>query len=290
MPGVHDAFDVPGLSLCPHRGEARPYSEVPPPPDLAEHVDRFWMRTSLPAPEPELVRVVPDGCLDLLLDLDLGTATVVGTMTRPLLVPEGPARILSVRFKPGKARPFLGLPLRELTNWTPRASELALPEDGLVESVLRPCRRGGGLHALVGWLRARLPRGNSRDGMVSRAVAQLTAVGAPSIAGLASRLGVTRQHLARVFQNEVGLTPKELVRVARVQRAIWALGRGDVDFGELAVHLGYFDQAHFIHDVRMLTGLTPLALLESPPIGIPHLFAVRSLDVPFFQSRSPRNR
>ena len=65
------------------------------------------------------------------------------------------------------------------------------------------------------------------------------------------------------YHAHVGLTPKML---ARVMRARAALGRAaaarmahprNVNLGAIAYELGYYDQPHFIDDIKEITGQTP---------------------------------
>lgn len=62
----------------------------------------------------------------------------------------------------------------------------------------------------------------------------------------------------RVFRRYVGVPVKWVLCRYRLQQA--ALGiesRRDVDFADLAVRLGWYDQAHFINDFRSMLGSTP---------------------------------
>jgi hypothetical protein len=63
-----------------------------------------------------------------------------------------------------------------------------------------------------------------------------------------------------VFTDEVGLTPKLFCRVQRFQETVRRIGMGRrVDWAGMALDCGYFDQAHFIHDFRAFSGLSPSA-------------------------------
>ena len=71
-------------------------------------------------------------------------------------------------------------------------------------------------------------------------------------------LGCSRQHLARAFRAQVGIGPKELGRVARVQRALERIQRRrHAPLADAALDLGYFDEAHMDRDFRDLVGVTP---------------------------------
>lgn len=84
------------------------------------------------------------------------------------------------------------------------------------------------------------------------------------VAELAELAGCSRRHLERRFLSAYGVTPKYFGRVVRLQAAArrLALDR-DARLLDAALDAGYFDQSHFIRDVRDLTGLTPSVLQEN---------------------------
>jgi AraC-like DNA-binding protein len=87
--------------------------------------------------------------------------------------------------------------------------------------------------------------------------------GAVSVAELANSAGISRQHLRRIFEEEVGLSPKLFCRLARFRAALACAGREINDGGAaLAAELGYVDQSHMIAEFREFSGLTPKPLLS----------------------------
>src|SRR5262245_42896257 len=88
-----------------------PYTEIVPPADLAPYVDRLWLRTTVRGGPGRVHRVLPDGCLDVIVCADRGSAELVGAMTRAIEVPDAPAEVVAVRFKPGTAAAVAGEPL-----------------------------------------------------------------------------------------------------------------------------------------------------------------------------------
>src|SRR5688572_29349677 len=92
------------------------FQEFRPSPALRPFVDRLWTRSGAP-PQGTAIRILPDGCIDLIVNLTTGGAVVVGTMTRAVAyVPEGPVQLVAVRFRPGGASPFLSVAADELTD------------------------------------------------------------------------------------------------------------------------------------------------------------------------------
>jgi AraC-like DNA-binding protein len=281
-----------------------PYTEIAPPVDLAPYVDRLWLRTALRAPE-RVHRVLPDGCADVIVDAARGTAALIGPMTRALEIAGDPAEQVAVRFKPGTAAALTRCGLAELTDASVELAALGIA-DGLADRVAGATVGAGALrlpariplsaisHArlteLVGWLRRRLADAPPPDPRIARAVALLSSaarqgaapagrgaappvgsIGEIRVDDVADTLGMTRQHLARGFRREVGITPKQLARIARMQRAAAALRRGG-DLARLAAELGYFDQSHLSRELRELAGVTPAALAAERPIALSHLF------------------
>lgn len=77
-----------------------------------------------------------------------------------------------------------------------------------------------------------------------------------TVAQLSERVGIGERTLQRLTVRRLGLTPLWLIRRRRLHDASAAL-RGHQSFSDLAIRLGYADQAHFGRDFRASTGLTP---------------------------------
>ena len=83
-----------------------------------------------------------------------------------------------------------------------------------------------------------------------------------TVRDLAAATGYSRQHLARRFATEFGVSPKLAARVARFDRARRMLMSVPpfVSIGQVAVACGYYDQAHLDRDFAALAGCTPSEL------------------------------
>jgi len=81
--------------------------------------------------------------------------------------------------------------------------------------------------------------------------------------GLAQQLGVSRQHLALQFRQQVGISPKLFARICRfraVSHGLTSLA-GQQDWAQVALQYGYFDQSHLIHDFQEFARSSPEAWL-----------------------------
>ena len=84
-----------------------------------------------------------------------------------------------------------------------------------------------------------------------------------AIGDLSVAAGVSSTHLALRFKDLIGVTPKQLARTHRFAATVLAIDPAEpVDWAGLASDAGDFDQAHFGHDFRAFTGLTPTHYVE----------------------------
>lgn len=78
-----------------------------------------------------------------------------------------------------------------------------------------------------------------------------------SIACLADQFGCSIKTIERKFKQKMGLTPKKISQLYRFHQSILAMELPTDKFSDIAYDFGYFDQMHFIKDVKRYTGLTP---------------------------------
>lgn len=82
------------------------------------------------------------------------------------------------------------------------------------------------------------------------------------VTAITEQIGLSTRRFSQRFGETVCLSPKLLCRVQRFQRAIHRIEQQTtVNWVELALTCGYFDQAHFIHDFQTFSGLTPTSYL-----------------------------
>lgn len=241
------------------------YREYRPSKALEPFVDCFWTRAGGMGSE---TRVVPDGAVDIIFDLAApsAVAVVVGTMTKPLVVKSArKSDYVAVRFHPGGAQPLFGHSMRELSDhrvdlgsiWSPQvASEWTerLSETGSTATrVLIFDRLLAGRVGSIGPPEPRVREVIRRIG-ISR--------GSISAERLSRGVGLTRQHMTRLFDHHVGVGVKFFSRIIRLRLILNALERlaareCNPDWAMIALDSGFFDQAHLVRDFRALTGLSP---------------------------------
>jgi AraC-like DNA-binding protein len=88
---------------------------------------------------------------------------------------------------------------------------------------------------------------------------------------VARALGIAERSLYRDLVRWSGLTPKSMARILRMQRTLAALRTGGAPLAELALRMGYADQAHMTRELKALSGFTPAELLPRPAPAVRNL-------------------
>ncbi len=250
------------------------YREHRPDVRLEPFVRCLWeLRTPLrERGEPAaLVRVLPDGCMEWIFHLgppfriqegdgrlvEQSSALLVGVTTRAVLLePSSGGDVVGVRFHPGGARAFLR---SSVGRWADRVAPLEELEDaGLaeLEQRLHEVPRAQRIEVLTRELLDRRARLDRERPPFSGAVAALYSRRV-SVDAVAHACGLTRRQLERRFRDEVGVGPKRLARLGRLQQAARWLAEGRARSSAIALAAGYCDQAHFTREFRELGGTTP---------------------------------
>ena len=257
------------------------YSEHAPIPALAHLVELIWTlegHADLLAGEAQ--PVLPDGRPELVLHLgdrferlhDDGRVErqaaiiMAGQLTsRLLLRPTGRISVVGVRFRPYGAAAVSAIPQRDLAGETLDASQA---DSTLAKAMQRVLDESASPLDAVARVQAALVThcaAGAPDPRVRHVVTEIERRhGLVSIDGLSRDTGLTRRHLERQFQLQVGVSPKRLARIARFQRALRVLEdtsrtprRGTVT----ALNCGYADQSHFVRDFKAFAGFAPGAHL-----------------------------
>jgi len=87
----------------------------------------------------------------------------------------------------------------------------------------------------------------------------------PKVRELAHAAGLSRRRFSQLFREQIGLTPKLCCRLMRFQNTLKLIASAtSVDWAQLALAAGYYDQAHLAHEFRDFSELSPSTYLASP--------------------------
>ncbi|GAA0268687.1 helix-turn-helix domain-containing protein [Cryptosporangium japonicum] len=198
-------------------------------------------------------RLFPVTLTTLLLDADEGARLVTGARRDGAVHDGRPWRSgVSVGLTPAGVRALLDVEAAAVAGGTfALDGRLGRLSDRLAELPDWPAR----VAALDAVLTTRL-RGRTVERLVDRAWWRLQDPAGTPVGSLAPELGVSRRHLELEFRRRIGLTPKTVARVARLQRAVGVLTAPTATLGDAAA-VGFADQSHLSRETRALLGSTP---------------------------------
>jgi AraC-like DNA-binding protein len=262
-----------------------------PAPPLTAFIRCFWYWAGVPRPHAR-ERLLPNGEAAIIFNLrddemriydaddpqqyiSCGLAGIAGPRTHCFAIDTAAEeRVIGIQFQAGGSFPFFREPAAEVANqsapldclWGPRAALIreqllaapsadamfAVLERALLAQLARPLE----LHPAVAFARAHICR------------APHTA----TMAGLTERIGMSQRRFIGLFRDQIGLAPKAFCRVRRFQRVLEAVHhRQSVDWAQVALDGGYYDQAHFIHDFQNFSGMTPGSYLAKATEHLNHV-------------------
>jgi len=242
---------------------------VRPQGPLSAFVDCLWIHEGYGGEHPR-ERVLPTATVDLVFSHhpDRGcAASLAGPRSESVeLDTSQPFSACGVHFKPGGTLPFVAEPANELRNQIVALEALWGPLARRVETQVWEARTPEQrLHILEEALRSNMLHDRIAHPAVSYAVNAIErSRGARPIAELANRLGLSTRRFLDLFQSEVGLSPKAFSRMCRFAAALATIAtQDDLDWTDVALSCGYFDQAHFNHDFRAFCGVSPSEYLRA---------------------------
>ena len=87
----------------------------------------------------------------------------------------------------------------------------------------------------------------------------------PDVDELVQQSGVSRRQVERNCNRYYGAPPKMLARKFRALRAAIQLAKGETGPSDL-IENGFYDQSHFIREIKHFTGMTPTMIQENLPV------------------------
>jgi AraC-like DNA-binding protein len=231
-----------------------------------------------PAQPHAFDRILPDGDIGLIVNLaedqtrvydsfnlsrvkTLSGCVLVGAHSESFVIDTAEEQwVMGAEFHPAGAVPFLGMPAGEVEG-------MHVPLDDLWrrcgrqlrERVLEAPTADARLRILEQVLAERVARVPEGHPAVLYALDEFgRGPRVRTIAEVTGRVGMSARRFIERFRNEVGMTPKRFCRVRRFQQALRLIGAGKrVEWTDVALDCGYFDQPHFIHDFRAFAGMSP---------------------------------
>ena len=231
-------------------------------------------------------RFLPDGNAEIIIDLTEGTQFIYdnetlaeiqacryfwasGVRTQPITIPSGNgSRMLVVAFKRGRAYPFYPIPVSELTDHVVSADLIFRKAILDLREQLLAAASIDQMFLLAETFLFQC----AREGLSSEYTSRFIEYAVSSIVNrpnrldfqqLSEQIGYSQKHFINLFKSQVGVTPKQYLKIMRFQQAVLEMEIGrTIDWSHFARENGYYDQSHFIHEFRNFSGFTPVEYIN----------------------------
>jgi AraC-like DNA-binding protein len=246
------------LSLMANAESLR-ISRFAPAPDLASFVDRYWIAGwSLLGRASFRSEMIPDPCVNLVISR--GESRVFGVVNGKFSRTFRRSGLaVGIKFNPGGFYPFVESPVSALTNSAIRGRDVFGTSAATLEVSIDAAQdMESMINVVEQFLRERLPKRDEHIRVCAQIVDRINADRAITrVDDVVADSGLSKRSLYRLFNQYVGVGPKQVVKCFRLQEAVHRLASGPVDWAQLAIDVGYFDQSHFINDFKAIIGRTP---------------------------------
>ncbi|MGH1366472.1 MAG: AraC family transcriptional regulator [Calditrichia bacterium] len=252
------------------------YQTFPPHPDLAALIKCYWI-LQVPADiDAPRQRIIPDGCIEMIFTLgeDIKRYTseedfiiqpramILGQTIEPFFIqPTGRVETFAIRFYPYGFANFANAPIISLANKETPIAQLFgdKPAGELEQSIIAAKDTQGRIEIIEDFLNTKLKEQSTIDNIVKSTVdAIFQSKGSKSIHAILKDELPKRRNLERKFLKQVGISPKQLGKVIRLQTALtMILSEQRESLTQIAYDSDYYDQSHFIKDFKEFTGTNP---------------------------------
>jgi len=236
------------------------HSRKRPAADLAAWIAHYWMISwDLRGCAPQHVESLPHPNIHLIFESC--TPVVSGVQTKKFSrVLKGQSKVFGIKFKPGAFRPFFGAPVSKIADRTIPATRVFGKELlALAEVVFSDRSEETRAAAANAFFLQRMPQPDKTLDLAGQLVERiLQDVEIRLVDDLVRVSSINKRSLQRIFNEYVGVSPKWVIRRYRLHELIEKFNSGaPVDLPQLALDLGYFDQAHLINDFKSVVGYSP---------------------------------
>ena len=266
------------------------YQTFQPHPDLSALVKFYWTLEVPFDPNNEKQKIIPDGHIEMTFNFKdkikryvsetdfivHPNAMVMGQRTKSYFIePLGDVDSFAICFYPYGFSNFASTPLEDLLDVEAPITSLFEETQAktLEENIHKATSTQERIEIIEAFLFDQLNQNQTIENLVKTTVDTLleTNGSSPINQILKGDLSKRRQ-LERNFKKQIGISPKQLGKVLRLQTALKMILNNDENLTSIAYESEYFDQAHFIKDFKEFIGTTPKSFLGNKHMELSTVF------------------
>jgi len=221
-------------------------------------------------------RILPNGVIELIINFGNKQKTlkedtlktdkyfynywVAGIQSKPLFIQSvTDTNLVGIRFLPGGAYPFFKFPVLKLSDMVVEADWMTEELEKLRISINDLSNQAKIVQTIEEYLWTKFDGSCLTNESVMYVANKIFFADTEiPIRELVRKAGYSHKHFITLFKKQVGTSPKNLQRIARLQKVIQLVkNKPDIKWSDIFYEFPFYDAAHFAHDFKELTGISP---------------------------------
>ncbi len=254
-----------------------------PVPEILKNDVECLRRTNYTGEEGLAIKVVPDGVPGLVFHQNNGRSAIeqiishsgrtvcppplflYGPGTEPSVMhyKRGSSTTTQVIFKPHALKTLLGINAARLSNGWADLHEFW--DEDLNMQLIEARNEQECLMLLTHFLLARFKQEQPRDLLVEESLRFIHKhIGSIHVQDVLEALHLSERQFERRFTQTVGISPQVYIRMKRFHEALRLIKTRQFErLTDVAYALNFYDQSHFIRDIKAFAGMTPKSLSQN---------------------------
>lgn len=205
--------------------------------------------------------VLPDACIDIVIDFAHQSICFAGFSdeTMELKLSDG-IDSMGVRMKPGTFYAIFKIPADKVMDSVIHFSKIEHDYD--LSPILSLTESEERLNYFKDYLLKKIANKPNKD-FINIVDTLYQNPQDQKVKDIANNFHCNQKQLFRVFKKNYGISPKVLLNILRLHLCLTLLLESKMELIDISLQCGFYDQAHFIKEIKRYTGISPLKLLEN---------------------------
>ena len=228
---------------------------------LSDYIMCIWSMKSKKISKKTIYNyILPDASIDIVIDLTNKTIQFAGFSNETIpFVLENKIEYLGVRLKPGSFYFLFNIESNKIMDHPFDIFRIEKETD--LKKIFQTKERKQQIKAIERYILTKIKK--DKDKKYIQMIDELYKnPNKQTVEELAKKLGYDKRHMFRIFKKQYGVSPKVLLNIIRLHLCLTLLLEEKKSIQEIMHRCDFYDQSHFIKEIKKYTGYSPLELIE----------------------------
>ncbi len=231
------------------------YREFNPSNSLSPYIACYWTVYSITKLSNIMHRIIPDGCIDIICNLQEKTSFIAGIMDKTEYIPLNEnVFFFGIRFLPGAIPFVLGLNAKDSLNSNIGIDGTFKILNEMTERLLDEIHVANFINIFENHLKTFFRNYKINDKFNNLLKHSLETDGSVKVRDMAIYHHMSEKQIGRYFKENIGISTKPFLRILRFQSILKYFLTHKHSNSFQAINAGFYDQSHLIKDINYFLG------------------------------------